>query len=87
MVVLMENKAEKSVIASSQAPYLNRLAAACAQATAHHGVTHPSLPNYLALTGGDTYQINDDASRPSTASMPPPSSDSCTGTGGHTRRA
>ena len=64
VVILMENKAEKSVIGSSHAPYLNQLADACGQATAYHGVSHPSLPNYLALTGGDTFGVTDDGLPP-----------------------
>lgn len=60
VVIVLENKGETSVIGSSQAPYLNRLAHACALATAYTGVAHPSLPNYLAMTGGDTFGVSDD---------------------------
>jgi len=60
VVILMENKDETSVIGSGQAPYLNQLARACAMAADYHGVAHPSLPNYLALTGGSTFGVTDD---------------------------
>jgi hypothetical protein len=60
VVIVMENKNESSIIGSSQAPYLNELAATCGQASNYHGVAHPSLPNYLALTGGSTFGVNDD---------------------------
>jgi acid phosphatase len=37
-----------------QAPYLNWLARRCGLASASYGITHPSLPNYLALVSGTT---------------------------------
>jgi phosphatidylinositol-3-phosphatase len=60
VVVMLENKDESSVMGSAAAPYLNKLATLCGQATAYHGVAHPSLPNYLALTGGQTFGVTDD---------------------------
>jgi hypothetical protein len=56
----MENHGYGSIIGSPSAPAINRLAAACASATSYHAVSHPSLPNYLAMTGGSTYGITDD---------------------------
>lgn len=46
--------------ANPAAPFLNQLAARGALATNYHAVTHPSLPNYLALLGGSTFGIGDD---------------------------
>jgi len=60
VVIFMENKAFNQIIGSSSAPYLNSLAHACGLATQYHGVTYPSLPNYLAATSGATYGIHDD---------------------------
>jgi hypothetical protein len=60
VVVVMENKGYSSIIGSSAAPYLNTLAAQCGLATNYHAVAHPSLPNYLAMTGGSTFGITDD---------------------------
>src|SRR5207302_1240536 len=60
IVILMENKGCKKVIGSSQAPYLNRLALGAAFASRYYGLTHPSLPNYLGLTGGSTFGITSD---------------------------
>ena len=40
--------------ADQQAPYLNSLARACGLATRFRAVTHPSLPNYLAMVSGRT---------------------------------
>src|SRR5665213_20346 len=52
--IVMENKAERSVLGSSDAPYLNHLANRCGDASDYHAISHPSLPNYLALTSGST---------------------------------
>ncbi len=59
--VWMENKASDAVIGSPEAPFENRLAHECGLATGYHGVAHPSLPNYLAATGGSTFGVTDDA--------------------------
>jgi hypothetical protein len=59
-VIVMENEEFGSVIDSSDAPYLNRLARTYALARAMYAVTHPSLPNYLALTGGSSFGITSD---------------------------
>ncbi len=42
-------------------PFTARLARRYGYATSYHGVTHPSLPNYLAIAGGDTFGVSDDA--------------------------
>ncbi len=59
-IILLENKESSAVVGNSAAPYLNGLAAQYARATNYFGVTHPSLPNYLALIGGDTFGITSD---------------------------
>jgi hypothetical protein len=56
----MENHEYGSVIGSPDAPYLNGLAKTSALATSFYATSHPSLPNYLALTGGDTFGIDSD---------------------------
>jgi phospholipase C len=56
----MENKSYGDVIGSSAAPFENELAADCGVATNYHGVTHPSLPNYIAASSGDPQGITDD---------------------------
>jgi len=56
----MENKNYSSIVGSTAAPYLNSLAGQCGLATNYHAITHPSLPNYIALTSGDTQGITDD---------------------------
>jgi phospholipase C len=57
----MENKPYGSVIGSKDAPYENELANACGLTTDYRAITHPSLPNYLAATGGSTFGVTDDA--------------------------
>jgi hypothetical protein len=59
-VVVMENTEYGDVIGSSSAPYINGLARTYGLATRSYAVTHPSLPNYLALTGGSTFGISSD---------------------------
>ncbi len=59
-VILMENEEYRSIIGSSSTPYINTLARRYALATAMYAISHPSLPNYLALTGGSTFGIDSD---------------------------
>ncbi|MGO4597152.1 alkaline phosphatase family protein [Terrabacter sp. 2RAF25] len=42
-------------------PYTAALGTEFAVATSYRAVTHPSLPNYLAMTGGSTFGVTDDA--------------------------
>ncbi len=58
--IWFENHSYDAVIGSKDAPFTNRLAAACGLATNYHNVSHPSLPNYIAATSGDTQGISDD---------------------------
>ena len=62
-VILMENHATEQIIGNAQdAPFINDLVKqpGVRYATQYFGVTHPSLPNYLALFSGDTQGIFDD---------------------------
>jgi phosphatidylinositol-3-phosphatase len=59
-VVVMENEEYSGVIGSRAAPYINRLAHGYALAISSYAISHPSLPNYLALTGGLTFGIDSD---------------------------
>jgi hypothetical protein len=58
--VIMENKASSSIMGSSNAPYENRLAAQCGWAKNFFAESHPSLPNYIAMTSGSPQRISDD---------------------------
>ena len=59
-VIVMENHEYNTVIGNPAAPYTNGLVAGYALATSYFGVSHPSLPNYLALTAGSTFGIASD---------------------------
>jgi phospholipase C len=59
VLIVLENREYDQVIGGADAPYLNHLARRGALATDYHGVTHPSLPNYLALLGGSTFGIDE----------------------------
>jgi acid phosphatase len=59
-VILMENKEYSSIVGSKQAPYLNSLIARYGVATAFYAETHPSEPNYIALTSGGLQGTNSD---------------------------
>jgi len=55
-VIVMENTSLGRALGSQP---IARLAAANALATNYHAVARPSLPNYLALTSGSTWDIAD----------------------------
>jgi hypothetical protein len=61
IVVIEENEPYTQIIGSSQAPYINGLAAEGALFTNSHAITHPSEPNYLALFSGSTQGITNDS--------------------------
>ena len=56
----MENHGSGSIVGSSQAPYVNQLANSYGLATNYFAISHPSLPNYVALTSGSTQGVGDD---------------------------
>ena len=56
-VVVMENTGLENALRSEP---IARLASANVLATNYHAVARPSLPNYLALTSGNTWGITDD---------------------------
>jgi hypothetical protein len=59
-VIVMENKEAPDVLANPASPYLGKLARRYGVATRSYAITHPSLPNYLALTSGSTHGITSD---------------------------
>jgi phospholipase C len=64
VVIVEENKPASSIIGNPAAPYLNSLARSFAYASDYSAITHPSLPNYLALTSGTTAGITSDCNPP-----------------------
>lgn len=59
-VIMLENHSKDGVIGDPDAPRITRLARTYGMADHYFGVTHPSMPNYLAATAGDTFGIQDD---------------------------
>jgi hypothetical protein len=59
VVIVFENK-ESSSIDARTAPTFTSLGKRYARMTNYHAVTHPSLPNYLALVSGTTHGITTD---------------------------
>jgi acid phosphatase len=59
-VIAMENHSYNQIIGSSATPYINSLLTSGGLATSYYAVAHPSLPNYLSLTGGGTFGITSD---------------------------
>ncbi|MFZ1995893.1 MAG: alkaline phosphatase family protein [Solirubrobacteraceae bacterium] len=59
--ILMENEDFGSVIGSGSAPFINSLANTYGLATDYSAISHPSLPNYIALTSGSDQGISDDS--------------------------
>jgi hypothetical protein len=58
--IVMENHSYGEIIGSRDAPYLNSLAHKCGLAANFSAESHPSLPNYVAMTSGSTQGISDD---------------------------
>ena len=58
ILIVMENKSRSAII--GRAPFITALAHRCGQASNYFAITHPSLPNYLAMTSGSTHGITDD---------------------------
>jgi phosphatidylinositol-3-phosphatase len=60
VIIIFENRDFETVINNPKLPYFNLYANTFALLTRHHAVTHSSLPNYLALIGGDTFDATDE---------------------------
>jgi phospholipase C len=60
IVVVEENHSFDQIIGSPQAPFLNRLATQGTLLSSYYAITHPSLPNYIAMISGDTQGITSD---------------------------
>src|SRR6476469_229537 len=59
-VLVLENRSWGQIVGNPQAPYLNSMARRGALETHYYAITHPSLPNYLALTTGGHKRVNRD---------------------------
>ncbi|MGD8690012.1 MAG: alkaline phosphatase family protein [Gammaproteobacteria bacterium] len=61
VIVIEENRSFAHVVGNPNMPFFNRLVKEGALLDNYHGITHPSLPNYLALFSGSTQGVTDDA--------------------------
>lgn len=61
VIVIEENHSATSIIGNAAAPYMNGLAQSGARFSEYYAVTHPSLPNYLAMFSGSTQGVTNDA--------------------------
>jgi phospholipase C len=57
VIITFENKEFDKIIGNPYMPTFNRYARDYTLLTQFYAVTHPSLPNYLAMIGGDTFNI------------------------------
>jgi hypothetical protein len=57
-VILMENHSVEQALSG---PFMASLAKDYGVAANYHAVAHPSVPNYLALTSGSTWGVEDDS--------------------------
>ena len=70
--IMMENHATDQIFGNTvDAPYINELASRYASSTDYFGVTHPSLPNYLAAISGNFQHIWDDCKAGPTVTCAP----------------
>lgn len=60
VLIVLENKSFSQIIDNPDAPYINSLAKNGGVVASYYAVAHPSLPNYLALLGGDTFGVSSD---------------------------
>lgn len=59
VIIILENKEFGTIIGSPGMSYFNVLAQTNTLLTQHYATTHPSLPNYLSLVGGDTFGVTE----------------------------
>jgi phosphatidylinositol-3-phosphatase len=62
-LLILENRSYGQVIGNPSAPYLNSLARSGALATHYYAITHPSLPNYVAMTTGGHAEVSSDCAQ------------------------
>ncbi len=60
VVIVFENEEASSIVGNPDAPTFNSLARLGAFLPSYSAISHPSLPNYLALVSGSTHGIESD---------------------------
>ena len=63
VVIVFENKESGLIVGNPAMPVFNRFAQDYTLLTQHYAVSHPSLPNYLAMLGGNTFGITSDCEK------------------------
>ncbi len=59
-VIFFENQDSTDTLGNASMPNLNRFIDENVNLTSYYAVAHPSLPNYLALTSGSTFNLAQD---------------------------
>lgn len=57
VLIVMENRSYEEIVGNKNAPFVNQLIKTGGLAANYYAITHPSLPNYIALLGGSTFNI------------------------------
>lgn len=60
VIIMMENKSYNEIVGSAYAPYINSLIRKYSFADNYFAISNPSLPNYIVLIGGSTFNITND---------------------------
>jgi hypothetical protein len=58
VIIAFENREFGKVIGNPKMPTFNRFAQEYTLLTQFYAITHPSLPNYIAMIGGDTFEVD-----------------------------
>jgi hypothetical protein len=64
VLILMENHSYEQIVGNASAPFMNNFAHRGTLFTNMAAISHPSLPNYLALTSGSTLGCTSDKCPP-----------------------
>lgn len=60
VLIIFENRNIDDVIGNPDMPNINKLVKENTHLSNYFAITHPSLPNYISLMGGDTFGITED---------------------------
>lgn len=60
VIIVFEQNEYETVVDTPYMPYFNLLANSFTLLSQHYATTHPGLPNYISMIGGDTFGITDE---------------------------
>ena len=63
VVVVEENHSFSQIIGSAELPRVNQMAKDGVLLGQYYAITHPSLPNYIAMVSGDTHGVTSDCGK------------------------